>query len=129
MNELFADPFGSHVYQAILRTLNGQSMKNLSERHPKNKRKLREEPDATLKTPPSFADLKLKFLNIIKQWDENLLHTLVFDKYAVPLLQIVIESDIQKKPKKKSKEGRDDQSIGDLLLLGRGAQSPGHQNL
>lgn len=123
MHEQFTDPFASHVYHAFLYTLNGHPQKNLIDQWTTKKRKA-EQTDAVTRTPSSFADLQTKLLNIVKQWDQTLLRNLAFDKYAVPLLQSIIESDVPKKMKKKSKGNRiGDHTIADLLLFGQSSES------
>jgi hypothetical protein len=113
MNELFADPFASHVCQAILQTLNGRPQVNIAKRD--KKRKTRTEDTTTVQTPESFADLKSKYISIVQGWDQTHLQALVFDKYAVPLLQLIIESDIPKKSKK-SKSGSC--TLAEVILFG-----------
>jgi len=132
MGEQFTDPFASHVYQAILNTLNGQATKNLSEvpEEPKSKkRKLQPKVDILLQTPPSFATLREKLIGIVKSWDLSRFHSLAFDKYAVPLLQVIVESDIptkvtKVKKEKKSKSKKQDQTLANLILFGEDESSP-----
>ena len=117
MHELFKDPFASHVYQSFLYTLNGHPMENLVDERSGKKRKTNS--SSTVQIPPSFTELRAKFFNIIKQWDQSLLQNLVFDKYAVPLLQTIIENDLPKKTKKSKGNAGGEQTIAGLLLFGR----------
>ena len=121
MSEQFTDPFASHVYQAILHTLNGEAFKNLSEvpEEPKSKkRKLQPKAEIPLQTPPSFATLLEKLISVVKSWDLSRLQSLAFDKYAVPLLQAIIESDIPTKGKKEKKSKKRDQTLVNMILSG-----------
>jgi len=123
MHEQFTDPFASHVYQAILNTLNGHATKNLSEvpEEPRSKkRKLQPKAESVLQTPPSFTTLREKLVGIVKSWDPSLFQNLAFDKYAVPLLQAIIESDVPAKVKKekKSKSSKRDKKLANILLFG-----------
>lgn len=118
------DPFASHVYKAYLHTLNGQPLKNLTQSDLNDKRKTKkqkvEDIETVVPTPESFANLQLKLLHIVKQWDQTLLQTMVFNVYAVPLLEKIIESDLQKKVKKKLKgKATGAQKLADLLLFGK----------
>jgi len=123
MNELFTDPFAAHVYQAILHTLNGQPLKNTSEQRLAKRRKTQQEDSAVYHTPQTFADLLKRFLEVVKLWDKALFQTLVFDKYAVPLLQMVIEKD---RPKRKISKGKPQEyTIGELILSGNDPNSKG----
>jgi len=129
MCELFADPFASHVYQAFLNTLSGHPLKNLTDERTAKKRKIEQADNALVQTPASFAGLQSKLIAIIKEWDQVLLQTMVFDKYAVPLLQAIIEIDLPKKKKKsKGKAGRE--TISDLILFDKdsNAESEGILN-
>ena len=124
MSEQFTDPFASHVYQAILNTLNGQALKNLSEvpEEPKSKkRKLQSKADILLHTPSSFATLLEKLISVVQSWDLSRFQSLAFDKYAVPLLQAIIESDIPTKGtkvKKEKKSKKRDQTLVNMILSG-----------
>jgi len=125
MHEQFTDPFASHVYQAILYTLNGQATKNLAgvPQEPKSKkRKVQPKSDSVLQTPSFFSALREKLVGIVKAWDLSKFQSLAFDKYAVPLLQTIIESDIptkeKKEKKKKSKSKKRDQTLVNLILFG-----------
>jgi len=123
MHELFMDPLACHVYKAFLHTLNGQPLRNLGQKDLNNKRKTKkqkiEDPTIVVPTPESFANLQLKLLYVVRQWDQTMLQRMVFDVYAVPVLQTIIESDLQKTAKKKLK-GKDTmvQKFGDILLFG-----------
>ena len=117
MHELFIDPFASHVYQALLNTLCGHALKNLTDTRRAKKRKVDQDANTVVPTPPSFADLKGKFISLVKEWDQDLLQTMVFDKYAVPLLQTIIEIDLPKKKISKGNAGHE--TFGDLLLFGK----------
>jgi Zn-dependent M16 (insulinase) family peptidase len=124
MHELFMDPFASHVYQAVLHTLNGYPQKNLTEPHASKKRKKQKEdiPHSC----PSFEDLRSKMIDTVKEWDPAVLQSLVFDKYAVPLMQTIIESDVPKKSKKLSKKHKTSRNtVASLLLNGKDAESEG----
>jgi len=112
MNELFVDPFSSHVYRAVLQILNGRPRVNVAK---KKKRKRTPEDATTVQTPESFAALKTKLISSVRGWDQSLLQSLVFDKYAVPLLELVIESDVPK-PKKKSKS--ESHVLAEVILFG-----------
>ena len=123
MHELFTDPFASHVYQAILYTLNGQAAKNLTEapEEPKTKkRKLQQKEVVVLQTPPFFAILRRRLVDLVKSWDLSRLQSLAFDKYAVPLLQIIIENDIWTKEtkEKKSKGRKHDKTLAKVIVFG-----------
>jgi hypothetical protein len=125
MHELFIDPFASHVYQAILHTVTGHPQKNLTEERTAKRRRA-ENTDTVYSTPQSFIDLRNKFFTLVKKWDQSLLQSLVLDKYAVPLLQVIIECDVPKRPKKKSKSGRTaEQTLADLILFGKDPDSKG----
>jgi len=113
MNELFVDPFASHVYQAVVQTLNGHPKLNVIKR---NKRKIATEDPTAVPTPESFTALKAKLISSVRGWDQSLLQSVVFDKYAVPLLQVIIESDVPKKPKKKSKS--ESYTLAEVILFG-----------
>jgi len=115
MNELFFDPFASHVYQAVVQTLSGHPKVNVVN---KNKRKIAPEDPTTVPTPPSFTALKAKLISYVRGWDQSLLQSLIFDKYAAPLLQLIIESDVPKKPKKKSKS--ESYTLAEVILFGGG---------
>lgn len=126
MHEHFTDPFASHVYQAILHTLNGHPHKNLAEGPQTKKKKLQHDVALIYQTPPSFHELQKSFLNTVKSWDLSLLQTLVFDKYAVPLLQTIIESDIPQNSKTKSKARQESsRTLVDIILSGKEAKSKG----
>jgi hypothetical protein len=87
------------------------------------KRKVDANVETAYPTPTSFADLRIRFLSIVKLWELPLLQSLVFDKYAVPLLQLIIESDVTKKPKKKNKVA--EPTLIDLLLFGTDPDAKG----
>lgn len=124
MNELFVDPFATHVYKAILNTLTGYPPKNLNKERISRKRKTVHDDDTVYRTPTAFEDLLRRFLGIIGSWDNTLLQTLAFDKYAVPLLQAIIEKDVPR-PKKKSKIKPGDRTIGEMILFGNGGDLKG----
>jgi Zn-dependent M16 (insulinase) family peptidase len=129
MHELFLDPFAAHVYQAILHTLNGHPQKNLTEPHASKKRK-KKEGDISYSCPSSFEDLRTKLIDTVKQWDPAVLQSLVLDKYAVPLMQTIIESDVPKKSKKMSKKHKTSRhTVAALLLNGKDAESEGFSTL
>lgn len=115
MNELFVDPFASHVYQAVLQTLNGRTQVNIVKR---KKRKARADEATPVPTPEFFAELKLRLITSVRGWDQSLLQNLVLDKYAVPLLQLIIESDVPKNIKEKSKSGN--RTLAQVILCGGG---------
>lgn len=128
MHEQFTDPFASHVYQAVLYTLNGQATKNLTgvPEEPKvKKRRVQLKAEDILQTPPSFSTLRQRLFDIVKSWEISRFHTLAFDKYAVPLLQTIVESDIpiKEKKEKKSKSKKRDTTLANLLLFGNGDES------
>lgn len=128
MSEQFTDPFASHVYQAILNTLNGQALKNLSEvpEEPKSKkRKVQSKADILLHTPSSFATLLEKLISVVQSWDLSRFQSLAFDKYAVPLLQAIIESDIPTKGTKVKKEKKAKKRVQTLvnMILSGGDES------
>lgn len=118
MHELFTDPFASHVYQAFLNTLSGHPLKNLTDGRTAKKRKTDQDANTPVQTPASFANLQAKLITLVKEWDRDLLQTMVFDKYAVPLLQAIIEIDLPKR-KKKSKSKVRQETISDLILFGK----------
>jgi len=122
MHKQFTDPFASHVYLAILYTLNGQATKNLAEapEEPKSKKRKRApKVDIVLQTPSFFATLREKLIAIVKAWDISRFQSLALDKYAVPLLLTIIESDIPRKEKKDKKEKKKrNQTIANLILFG-----------
>jgi len=122
MNDIFADPFASHVYHTILNTLDGISPKNPAENQSTKKRKLKDHTE-THRTPASFNDLKTKYLNIVKSWDVSVTRTLAFDKYAVPTLQSLIRMDAPKAPKKKAKGKSSYQTFGELLIFAQEDES------
>jgi hypothetical protein len=115
MHELFVDPFASHVYQTVLQTLNGHPQVDFDK---KRKRKGRTGDTTTVPTPDSFAELKAKLLSTVREWDQTLLQTLVFDKYAIPLLQLILESDLPKQSKKKSKPSN--RTFAEVILFSGG---------
>lgn len=115
MHELFVDPFASHVYKGVLQTLNGHPQVDFDK---KRKRKAQPGATTTVPTPDSFAELKSKLLSTVRGWDQTLLQTLVFDKYAVPLIQLIIESDVPKQSKKKSKPSN--RTLAEIILFGGG---------
>jgi hypothetical protein len=118
MHEMFTDPFASHVYQAFLYTLSGHPMENLVDERTGKKRKT--DTKSKVQIPPTFTELQTKLFTIVKQWDLSLLQNLAFDKYAVPLLQKIIENDLPKKVKRKSKgNAGGEQTIADIFLFGR----------
>lgn len=127
MHELFIDPFASHVYQAIIHTLTGHPRKNLGGGNVTKKRKKKHTEDTTYQIPESYTNTLAKILKTVKEWDIELLQSLVFDKYAVPLMQIITESDVVKKPKKKSKDkkGVSSATLSDIILFGNDADSEG----
>jgi len=131
MHELFQDPFASHVYQAILHTLNGHPQKNLeAEGNVTKKRKKKHADDTTYQTPEAFADILAKVLKTVKRWDLTILQSLVFVKYAVPLIQVIIESDITKKKKKSkdkgaSKKSTKNETLSTIILFGNDPDSEG----
>jgi len=116
------DPFAAHVYQAILHTLYGKPYKNLTEDQKAKRRKKDNNTDQTVSTPESFLELRTKLIHPVKQWETTLLERLLFDKYAVPLIQLIIESDIPKKSKKKSKQGK---TLADTLITGMKPEAEG----
>jgi hypothetical protein len=124
MHELFMDPFAYHVYKSFVRTLNGQPLRNLPRKDPYDQRKTKkpkfEDPTIVVPIPDSFVSLQLKLLYIIKQWDQTLLQTMVFNICAAILLQTIIETDLQKTAKKKLK-GKETsvQKFGDIILFGK----------
>jgi hypothetical protein len=134
MHEQFTDPFASHVYEAILYTLNGQATKNLAgvpEDPTSKKRKVQPKAESVLQTPSFFTALREKLIGIVKAWDLSRFQSLVFDKYAVPLLQTIIESDIpikekKEKKEKKSKSKKRYQTLANLILFG-GDESNSYQ--
>ena len=130
MHELFTDPFASHVYQAFLNTLSGHPLKNLTDGRTAKKRKIDQDATTHVQTPASFAGLQAKLITLVKEWDQVLLQTMVFDKYAVPLLQAIIEIDLPKK-KKKSKDKAGQETTSDLILFGKDSnvESEGILNL
>src|SRR5579859_5024893 len=131
MHELFIDPFASHVYQAILHTLNGHPDKNLGGEGNVTKKRKKHGADTTYQIPESFSGALAKILKTVKKWDIKLLQSLVFDKYAVPLIQLIIESDITTKSKKKSKEkgtsknGSNKEALANIILFGNDPDSEG----
>src|SRR5271170_697377 len=71
MHEQFTDPFASHVYQAILYTLNGEATKNLAgvpEEPKSKKRKVQPKAESVFQTPSFFAALREKLLGNAKAW-------------------------------------------------------------
>jgi len=122
MNELFVDPFASHVHQTILNTLNGISPKNLSEDKRTKKRKLKHDTE-THRTPESFNDMKIRFLDVVRGWDVSVTRSLAFDKYAVPVLQSIIQMDTLKASKKKTKPKPSHQTFGELLVFAQDEES------
>jgi hypothetical protein len=124
MHELFVDPFASHVYQAILHTLAGRPQMNLVEERTTKRRRKNVDTNTVYAMPESFSNLRSKVLKTVKKWDLSLLQTLVFDKYAVPLLQVMIEIDVPKKRSKKSKEGHKvGKTLTDIILFGKDSES------
>jgi hypothetical protein len=129
MNELFIDPFVSHVYKAVLSTLNGCPKRNLEtggEKPKKRKRTQADPTDMSYKIPPSFQDPKQKFLALVKEWDISVLQNLALDKYAGPTLERIIECDLPDKSKK-SKESKESkkQTLSELLLFGKDVEPKG----
>lgn len=132
MHELFIDPFASHVYQAILDTLTGHPEKNLGgEGNVTKKRKKKHSGETAYQIPESFQDTLSKLLKTVKKWDLKLLQSLVFDKYAVPLIQLLIECDTTKKSKKKlkdkgaSKKPFNKEALANMILFGNDPESEG----
>jgi len=127
MNELFMDPFATHVYKAMLNTLSGYPQKNLNEERVSRKRKtVHDDDDTVYRTPTTFEDLLRRFLGIVSSWDNALLQTMAFDKYAVPLLQAIIETDVPR-PTKKSKIKPGNRTIGEMILFGNGENLKGRK--
>jgi hypothetical protein len=128
MHEMFLDPFASHVYQAIIHTLTGRPWKNLgAEGNVTKKRKKKHTGDTTGQVPESFSNTLAKLLKTVKKWDLEALQSLVSDKYAVPLMQVIIQNDVVQKSKKKSKDKKESSTVtvSDMILFGNGADSEG----
>jgi hypothetical protein len=128
MHEMFMDPFASHVYQAMIHTLTGHPRKNLGEGNGTKKRKKKYTEETTYQVPESFTNTLAKILKTVKEWELKLLQSLVLDKYAVPLMQVIAESDVVKKSKKKSKDKKEvgSATLSDIILFGNDADSKGN---
>jgi hypothetical protein len=129
MSELFTDPFVTHVYKAALHTLNGHPKRNLPDGEKSKKRKRRGASATAYRIPPSFDEQKLEFFSLVKKWDTSLLQSLVLDKYAGPLFQVIIEYDIRDDSKtlKKSKKDRK-RAVSEILLFGKKGESEGESH-
>jgi hypothetical protein len=105
-------------------------LKNLTVGQTAKKRKIDQDAATQVQTPASFAGLQEKLITLVKEWNQALLQSMVFDKYAVPLLQAIIEIDLPKK-KKKSKDKVGKETISDLILFGKDSnvESEGILNL
>jgi hypothetical protein len=123
MHELFQDPFAHHAYQAILSTLIGHPERNVFGASDKRKRIRQSEESSAVTIPLSFERLHEKLLATLKAYDWSVLESLVFDKYAAPLLQSILETDTLKKIKGKHKGKKKEKvetTLVDILLTGAG---------
>jgi len=120
MHELFRDPFAHHTYQAFLNTLTGHPERNLNESAHNKKRKRHADKVVSVTTPESFTELHKRLLETLKGYEWSILENLVFDKYASPLLQSIIETDVPMKPKKKAKSKSGNKTLVEILLTGAG---------
>jgi NOP9-like PUF repeat domain len=120
MHELFRDPFAHHVYEAIMMTLSGRAQNNIAQRSDSKKRKRHDSSGKSLAVPERFPEILAKLLGSVKQFEWSVLETMAFDRYAVPVIQAIIDVDVPKMGKKKSKGESKYKSLIEILLSGAG---------